>query len=205
MNVIQLLSFIHKAKLVSLAGYGWKVNGRHTLPFIGTFILVSLLIAHLTPALGLSEETTLKPSIKQISKTKINSSYLYLFEYCSLKDSLGIMGFQVISNVESVPVLIDSNIKPGECQEYGVKVKTDKSEFVKTKLFTNNDLLDLIKNFENKKMILEDKLINELQKLNTYHKTNANNEKIVEQIDKVEFLKELIKSVRSSIILLKSV
>jgi hypothetical protein len=205
MNETQSLSFIHKAKLVSLASYGWKMNDRHIIAVIGTIIMVSLLIAYVIPAFGSSQEAMSKSSIKQISKTKIDSSYLYLYEYCHSKNSPGVIGFLVISNVENVPVLISPNIKSGECQTYGAKIHTDESNFVKTKLFTNNELPNLIQSFENKKMTLGDNLVTEQQKLNTFYKTNASNEKIVEQVAKIEFLKELIKSARSSIILLKSV
>lgn len=167
--------------------------------------MVSLLTANVSPAFSLSQDETLKPDVKQISKTKIGSSYLYVFEYCHSKNNVGVLGFLVISNIESIPVLISPNIKTGECQKYGAKIQLDKSDFVKTKLFTNNDLPKLIKDFENKKMTLEDKLVREQQILNTYYKTSASKEKISEQLDKISILKELIKSTRSSIVLLKSV
>lgn len=202
MNVRQQLSPIHRAKIVS---YGWRMNDRHILPIIGTISMVSLLTANVSPAFSLSQDETLKPDVKQISKTKIGSSYLYVFEYCHSKNNVGVLGFLVISNIESIPVLISPNIKTGECQKYGAKIQLDKSDFVKTKLFTNNDLPKLIKDFENKKMTLEDKLVREQQILNTYYKTSASKEKISEQLDKISILKELIKSTRSSIVLLKSV
>lgn len=205
MNETQQFSFIHKAKLASLTGYGWKMNDRHIIALIGAIIMVSLLITYFIPASGLSQDAISKSSIKQISKTKIDSSYLYLYEYCHSKNSPGVIGFLVISNVESVPVLISSNIKAGECQTYGAKVLTDKTDFIKTKMFIKTDLPNIIQDFENKKMTLGDNLVREQQKLNTYYKTNASKEKIVEQLDKIEFLKEMIKSARSSIILLKAV
>jgi hypothetical protein len=203
MNETPLLSFVHKAKLVSLAGYGWKMNERLVIALIGTIIMVSLLHVYLIPAYGMSQDM-IKPSIKQISKTKIDSSYLYLFEYCSSPKIPDMAGFLVISNVESVPVLIAPGNKEG-CQTYGAKVQTDKSEFVKTKLFTNNDLSNIIQDFENKKITLEDKMVKEQQKLIKYYKTDSSEEKKAEQVSKIEFLGKLIKSARSSIILLKSV
>jgi hypothetical protein len=65
MNATQPLSFIHKAKQVSLAGIGWKMNGRHLIALIGTILLVSLLISYLTPAYGLYHEAISKQSISK--------------------------------------------------------------------------------------------------------------------------------------------
>lgn len=205
MNVTQQLSSIHKAKLVSLTGNGWKMDDRHVTSLIGAIIMAGLLTSNSTPAFGLSEDTAPKPSIKQISKAKLDSSNLYFYEYCQSQNNLGIIGFLVISNVERVPVLINTEIKAGTCQTYGAKIYTDGSDFVKTKLLTISELPAQIQYFENKKMTLEDKLVNEQQKLNTYYKTNASNEKISQQIEKIDFLKNLINSARSSIVLLRSV
>jgi len=197
------LSFTNGTKTVNLERYSWKVNDRYVI-LIGTIILVGLLTIHVLPALGLTDESESKPALKQISKTKTESSYFYLYQYCHSARSQDIMGFQITSNVESVPVLISPDIKIGECQTYGAKIHVDKSDFVKTKLFTKNELPDLIRSFENKKMTLEDKLSNEEQKLNIYRKTDAGEEKIIKQVKTIEHIKELIKSARNSIILLKS-
>ena len=165
---------------------------------------ISLFTAHLVPAFGSSEESASKENIKQISKTKIGSAYLYFFKYCT-PNNPNIIGFQAISNIESVPVLVSSNSKVGECQIYGAKIHTDNADMVKTKLFTISDLSNLIKNYENKKMSLENKLAKEQQQLIIHYKTNESNEKIIKQIDAIASLKEWIKSTKNSIILLKSV
>ena len=180
-------------------------HGHLYLPGLAVLICATLIFSHLIPVLGEIQNNPSQPKITQISKTKVNSYYLFFFKYCPTQTSNDVKGFLVTSEKVDYPLIVSYNAKSKQCQTYGVKVLTDKPDLVATKLFFKNDIPKLTQGFEVKKKTLEDQFVKDSQKLNNYHRTSASDKKITEQTKKVENLKEMIKSLRSGIILLKSV
>ena len=168
-------------------------------------IIASLIFSYINPAFGAVYDDKLTPKVTKTSTVKINSSYLLFYKVCPAQFNPDVRGFLVSGDILDVPVIVSKNTKSGQCQTYGVKVLTENQDKVQTHLIFNKDIPKLIQDFEIKKKALENQLVKENQKLNIYHKTNNSEKKITEQIQKVEQSKEMIKSARSSIILLKSI
>ena len=123
--------------------------------------------------------------------------YAFQFDYCAAiynEDALGVI---ISSDTEKIPVQIDPNIEINECQQYGTQIRASSDSSLNVSIFYDKDIQTLFKNFEKKKMNLEDDLVQYHQKLLRLQDPNLD-EDTLEEIDKVKMRIDLINHVIKS-------
>ena len=155
----------------------------------------------LLPSVSAYEQETIdKNGIKNVlvSNQGQNSSSV-TFEYCFNKYTKDSVGALVTSNLDSVPVPIESDsIKYGKCTVYGTKILT-KSDTVGITLFEQSHIDALITSFNSKVNDLKDILASVEQKIIHYKKLNYDDDKIQRLEQQSDLLEKQIKSAQSGL------
>ncbi len=123
--------------------------------------------------------------------------HAFQFDYCAAVYNEGVLGVIVSSDTEKIPVPIDPNIQINQCQQYGTQIIAFSDTSLDVSLFYEKDLQTLFKNFERKKMNLEDDLIQYQQKLLRLQNPNLDEDNL-DEIDQVKTRIELIEHVVQS-------
>ena len=146
----------------------------------------------------LSQETIDRISISDKRTHEVSKNvHAFQFDYCAAVYNEDALGMIVSSDTEKIPVQIDPNIEADQCQQYGTQIHASSDSSLMISLFYEKDVQKLFKNFEKKKMNLDDDLIQYQQKLLRLQDPNLDEDNL-EEIDKVEMRIELINHVIQS-------
>lgn len=193
--------YIHR--LVVPDSCRWSKTILRQLTIVITALMASLVVFGFTPVYSQTQDSSMN-TIKPISISKIDSnSYAYVFEYCPQNVTKNTIGIMIQLGIESIAVAIDENQDVGVCQKYSAKIHQGAQSDINHFLFQKNDVPDLIWKQENKVAYLEYSIISEeqvLRKLQAVSRNdNVKNDKIEEQLDKINYLQSLLKSAKSSV------
>jgi hypothetical protein len=159
--------------------------------------VVLLAILFLPSVFAYSEDIVDRNGIKDIVVHDLNqNTSAVTFSYCLNKYSRDSIGALVTSDLDSIPVPIDSDgVKYRQCITYGTKILAE-SDSVKVTLFQNNDIDSLVSSFNAMVYELKNDLIQIQQKITQYEKQGKPVEEIVKNLDLVE---KQLKSAQSSL------
>lgn len=145
--------------------------------------------------------------LKETKNEVFENRYSFQFEFCSEIYNEDTIGVIISSDTEKIPVQIDPNIKKNECHQYGTQIHALSESSLKTSLFYEKDIPILVKDFEKKKMNLEDDTVRLQQKLMRLQDPNLNGsslEEIGEVQKQINWNSEVIESCKDGVKTLRS-
>ena len=186
-----------KSKIV-LPTYRFVTSANFALGLIVIAIIVAMILLQYTFAYSQDEiDRNGIHDIKVIDLKQNTSSVT--FDYCNNKYSQESAGALVISDLDAVPVPIDSDsVKYRDCVQYGAKVLAE-SDSVKVTLFSQDGIDALVSSFNAKVHELKSNLAQIHQKISQYKKLNYDDAKIQNLTEKAQLLESQIKSIQSGI------
>ena len=168
---------------------------------IGIIVVVMLLaILFLQYANAIEQEVIDRNGIKNIVVTDLNNNATsVVFEYCLNKYTLTSVGALVTSDLDTVPIPIESDsIKYGKCAIYGTKILAE-SDIVNVTLFEQKRVDALITSFNARIDDLKNSLASLQQKINHYKKLDYGDDKIYPLEQQSKLLEKQIKSAQSGL------
>jgi len=192
-----------KSKMI-LPAYRFVTSANFALGAIAIALLLAMIL--LQSAFAYSQDEIDRNGIKDIKVTdlKQNTSSI-TFDYCHNKYSKESAGALVTSDLDAVPVPIDSDsVKYRDCVQYGAKVLAE-SDSVKVTLFSQDGIDALVSSFNAKVHDLKNSLAQVNQKISQYKKLNYDDGKIQNLTQKVQLLESQVKSAQSGIKILISI
>ena len=163
-------------------------------------VVVFLVILLMQYANGFEQEVIDNYGIKNIVVTDLNhNTNSVVFEYCFNKYTLDSVGALVTSDLDAVPVPIDSDsIKYGKCAIYGTTFIAE-SNTVNVTLFDQKRVDALISSFNVKVIELQDSLSSIQQKIIHYKKIGYDDDKIYPLEQQSKLLEKQLKSAQSGL------
>ena len=207
MTVHKIINDIDKAiphniaqvkSMVVLPTYRFVTSANFALVLAVIAVFITLVL--LQPAFAYSQDEIDRNGIHDIKVTdlKQNTSSV-TFDYCHNKYSKGSAGALVTSDLDAVPIPIDSDsVKYRDCATYGTKVLAE-SDSVKVTLFSQDGIDALVSSFNAKVHDLKSNLVQVNQKITQYKKLNYDDAKIQNLTQKAQLLESQIKSAQSGI------
>jgi len=186
-----------KSKIV-LPTYRFVTSANFALVLAVIAVFIAMVL--LQPAFAYSQDEIDRNGIHDIkaSDLKQNTSSV-TFDYCHNKYSKESIGALITSDLDAVPVPIDSNsVKYRDCATYGAKVLAE-SDNVKVTLFQQEGIDALVSSFNAKVHDLKNNLTQVNQKISQYKKIGYDDAKIQNLTQKAQILESQIKSAQSGI------
>lgn len=186
-----------KSKMI-LPAYRFVTSANFALGLVVIAVLLAMIL--LQYAFAYSQDEIDRNGIRDIRVTdlKQNTSSI-TFDYCHNKYSKESVGALVTSDLDAVPVPIDSNsVKYRDCATYGAKVMAE-SDSVNVTLFSQDGIDSLVSSFNVKVHDMKNNLTQVNQKISQYKKINYDDDKIQNLTQKAQLLESQIKSAQSGI------
>ncbi|MDH3312824.1 MAG: hypothetical protein OEM28_06715 [Nitrosopumilus sp.] len=186
-----------KSKIV-LPTYRFVTSVNFALGLVVIAVFIAMVL--LQSAFAYSQDEIDRNGIHDIKVTdlKQNTSSV-TFDYCHNKYSKESVGALITSDLDAVPVPIDSDsVKYKDCATYGAKVLAE-SDSVKITLFEQNGIDALVSSFNAKVHDLKNNLAQVNQKISQYKKLDYDDAKIQNLTQKAQLLESQIKSTQSGI------
>lgn len=123
--------------------------------------------------------------------------YAFQFKYCATIHNQYALGVIISSDTEKIPLQIDPNIQIDECHQYGTQIRAFSDSSLKTLIFYEKDIEKWHKEFDRKKMNLEEDLVHYEQKLLRLENPNIdedNSEEISKIKERMEVINHVIQS-----------
>ena len=181
-----------------LPAYRFVTSANFALGLVVIAVLLAMIL--LQYAFAYSQDEIDRNGIKDIKVTdlKQNTSSV-TFDYCHNKYSKESVGALVTSDLDAVPVPIDSNsVKYRDCATYGAKTLAE-SDSVNVTLFSQDGIDSLVSSFNVKVHDMKNNLTQVNQKISQYKKLNYDDDKIQNLTQKAQLLESQIKSAQSGI------
>ena len=166
--------------------------------FVLVVLSITIPIMVLLPAaFAYSQDIIDRNGIRNVTIHDLNQgTRTIMFDYCLNKYSVGSIGALVTSDLDSIPIPIDSdNIQYKQCTTYGTKILA-KSDSVIVSLFQNDDIDSLVSSFNTKIQELKEELVQIQQKIIQNKTSNKQTDELIRNTD---LLEKQIKSAQSSL------
>ena len=186
-----------KSKMI-LPTYRFVTSANFALGLVVIAVLLAMIL--LQSAFAYSQDEIDRNGIRDIKVTdlKQNTSSV-TFDYCHNKYSKESVGALVTSDLDAVPVPIDSDsVKYRDCATYGAKTLAE-SDSVNVTLFSQDGIDSLVSSFNVKVHDMKNNLTQVNQKISQYQKLNYDDDKIQNLTQKAQLLESQIKSAQSGI------
>jgi len=186
-----------KSKIV-LPTYRFVTSANFALGMIVIAIIIAMVL--LQSAFAYSQDEIDRNGIHDIkvNDLKQNTSSV-TFDYCHNRYSKESVGALVTSDLDAVPVSIDSDsVKYRDCATYGAKILAE-SDSVKVTLFQQDGIDALVSSFNAKVHDLKNSLAETNQKIIGYKNLGYDDAKIQNLTQKAVLLESQIKSAQSGI------
>lgn len=169
--------------------------------FAALFTILILIIYQSQPAYGQEEI-----SIKEVQRVELgDSQYKAVIKYCKQNTQALPVGMLVSSDIGKAAIAVDKNLRKGDCQLYVTKINSSKPSFVKATLFEQNEVPDILQQFNQRLKNFEDKKINALKDLRIEKSSPEPDAKKIDRLEKnIMRFDQSIQNTKSSIRLLSS-
>ena len=139
--------------------------------------------------------------IEDIEFTKIDEmSYTVMFDVCLVQNNSDVSGVLINSEMEYVVVPVDSNVSLEQCQQYGTNIHTNNTQSVTFSLFSTDDFSNIVNLLEKQLQKIQDLVVSSEQELLQTQKTEPENIKKIDQLEKqLISYKEILASTKSSL------
>lgn len=168
---------------------------------LGIIVMIMILAVMLFQYANAYEQEVIdRNGIKNITVTDLNhNATSVIFEYCSNKYTRDTVGAFVTSDLDAVPIPMETdNIPYRKCAIYGTSILAG-SDTVQITLFEQNRVDALISSFNTKIHDLKNVLASTEQKINNYKKIGYFEDKIHPLEQQSKLLEKQIKSAHSGL------
>lgn len=182
--------------MILLPTYGFVTSANFILGII--VVVLFLVIILMQNASAYTQDEIDRNGVKDIKVQTFNNSTTVIFDYCYNKYSKDIVGVLVTSNLDAIPLPVDSSkINYRECAVYGTKILA-KSNSINATLFEQSKVGSLIDSFNDKIHYLKNDLSQVYQQIKQYSKL-GDDKKIEHLYQNASMLEQQIKSTQSGL------